>query len=350
MRIGLLSDLHLGYTRGHKALSNGCNIRENDVYLAARAGVENLLNANVDAILDLGDIANVPNPKKRALIELINLINSTGLDWYSVNGNHTLQRTQSDAHLYEFLKQQCPRFVGVYAGPTLIPALGGYLIPYDAAIRVQEALVTIPHDIQFVAGHWACDDANWPGEHINRDLLPDLIPTFLGHWHTRSLRDHQEYILSEYLRTPIYIGSTERFAWGEAKNPTGVSIYDTDNRVLTFIDHTARSWVDIWVNPEDYLENKHYEQIEDAIVRVHITASPEQYHTLDLVSLRKKLVSSLEFQVLRAGAIENHALTERSAASISIGEHWRISIEHAKMPRGIKRADVERVGLEALDA
>lgn len=340
MRIGLLSDLHLGYVRGHKALPNGCNVRENDVYMAAREGVLNLLDAKVDAILDLGDLANVPNPKKRALIELIDLINSTGLDWYSVNGNHTLQRTLSDAHLYEFLKGQCPRFHGVYAGPSLVPAIGAYLVPYDAAARVVEAMETLPTDAALVAGHWACDDANWPGEHVPSAVLPDNIPVFLGHWHTRKATGGN----------PIYIGSTERFAWGEAKNPTGVAVYDTDSLDLTFIDHDARPWVDIWVDPDDYLEDSHYEGIEGAITRVHITATPEQYHSLDLVSVRKKLAASLEYQVLRSGSIQNDATSERGASSVPIGEHWRSHLEHAKMPRGIKRADVERVGLEALDA
>jgi hypothetical protein len=310
--------------------------------------VENLLDAGVEAILDLGDLANTPAPKKRALLNLISLINSTGLDWYSCNGNHTLQRTASDSHLYEFLKSQCPHFHGTYAGAAYIPAVGAYLVPYDTAERVSEALSVAPSDAVLVAGHWACDDAEWPGEHIDRGYLPDTIPTFLGHWHTRSLREVSEVGFGGKFTDPIYIGATERFAWGEASNPTGVATYDTDLRVLTFIDHATRPWVDIWVTPEDYLEDHHYEAVEGSISRVHITAPPEQYNSLDLVSVRRKLSSALEFQVLRAGRIEEHSQTERSASSFSIVDGWREHIANAKMPRGIKRADVERVGIEAL--
>jgi DNA repair exonuclease SbcCD nuclease subunit len=348
MLLGLVSDLHLGYTRGHKTMPNGCNVREYDVYKAARQAISNLVDAGVDAILDLGDIANVPNPKKRALINLIDLINSTGLDWYSCNGNHTLQRTASDAHLYDLLKTQCPRFHGVYAGPAYIPAIGAYLVPYDVSRRVEDALRVIPTEATLIGGHWACDDADWPGEHVDRKHIPDNIPVFLGHWHTRSIRGVSEIGFAGRIRNPIYIGATERFAWGEAENPTGVATYDTERQVLTFIDHPTRPWVDVRVTPDNYLEDRHYENVQGAITRVHITASPEQYNSLDLVSVRKKLASSMEFQVLRSGLIKTNASTERRASSFSISDQWRDQLKRARMPKGIKREDVERVGLEVL--
>lgn len=346
MLLGILSDLHLGYTRGHKTLPNGTNVRENDVYEAASKAVYNLLLEGVDSIVDLGDIAHTPSPRKRTLLKLIDLINDADIDWYSVNGNHTLQRTSSDTHLYDFINWACPRFHGAYAGPLFVPRIGAYLIPYDAPERVAEALAAVPSEARLVAGHWACDDADWPGEHIDRTLLPKNIPTFLGHWHTRHLNNQKGY--HNPFRDPIYVGATERFAWGEATNPTGVATYDTETKALRFINHKVRPWVDIVATPEDYLEDGHYEQTEDAIVRVRITATPEQYHSLDLVSVRKKLASALEFQILRAGSEEVNYSTDRSTTDFSIEDNWRDQVKRARIPKGLKREDVERVGLEAL--
>src|SRR3712207_3645967 len=120
--------MHLGYHRGTKVNKSGVNVREQDVIDAAFAGVRNLLDAGVSAIVDLGDMAHVPAPKKRAVLALIELVSSSGIPWYSANGNHTLQRSSSDIHLYNVLATQCPSFKG-YTKPTYVPEIGAALIP-----------------------------------------------------------------------------------------------------------------------------------------------------------------------------------------------------------------------------
>ena len=344
MKLGIISDPHLGYFRGTKVHPDGTNVREADVYEAAYKGVRNLLAAGVDAIVDLGDLANAPHPKKRAVIRLISLINSAGMDWYSCGGNHTAQKTSSDAHLYELLVAQCPRFHGAFHGPTFFEDIGAYLIPYDTPENVEAALAQVPDGATFVGGHWSCDDADWKGEHVQTNLLPDTLPVLLGHWHKRSV-DQNQYL---NIPRPTYVGATERFAWGEATNPTGVAVFDSENCSLTFIEHEARRWVDIHVTPDDYLEEAHYEDIEGAIVRVNITTTPDQYHSLDLLRVEKKLAASLEHQVRRVGHSSPEVYQDAGTQSLSIIEGYKSRIARAEMPKGISRSEVERIGLEAL--
>jgi DNA repair exonuclease SbcCD nuclease subunit len=343
-KIGFISDIHAGYYRGSKVNSEGVNQREADIYAAARRGVENLCYAGVDVIVDLGDMAHVPAPKKRAVRFLIELVRFAGVPFYSANGNHTLQRTASDIHLYDVIAEYATNFRGYTAG-FYNEDLRGLFIPYGTSDEIRSTLALLPEDASFIAGHWAADDVPFPGDHVRVDDLPKHVPTFLGHYHTRK---------NTYARTgttidrhPIYIGSTERFAWGEADNPTGVAIWDTETKALEFIDHETRRWVDIVVTSDDYLEDAHYEQVEDSISRVTIKATAEEYTALDLVALRRKLSPSLEYQV-RRHAKDDQIRTVTAAGGLSLSTGWRDHIKSAKIPKGITKKEVEQVGIEAI--
>lgn len=337
MILGILSDLHLGYSHGTKTLPDGTNVRESDVYNSAHRAVRNLLNAGVSAICDLGDLAHVPHPKKRAIRHLISLINEAGVDWYSCGGNHTAQRTSSDSHLYELLVDQCPRFYGAFTGPQFFEDIGAYLIPYDTSENIERALEAVPQGATFIGGHWTFDDADWPGEHVPSAAMPDL-PVLLGHWHKRVIKNR-----------PVYIGATDRFAWGEAYNPCGAAIFDTETGQLEFIDHQVRRWVDITVTPDDYLEGFHYENIEDCIARVNVVATPAQYHSLNLLHIKKKMEPSMEYQIRRIGSEAAPVQSPISPGSLSVVDVYRQRIKKLKVPHGVSKKDVERIGLLALE-
>lgn len=354
-KIGLITDIHAGYHRGNRLDPMGTNVREADIYAAAGQGVENLIYARVDCIVDLGDMAHVPAPKKRAIRFLIDLVKTAGVPWYSVNGNHTLQRTASDIHLYDIIRDHAPNFHG-YTYRTYNSDLRGMFIPYGTADEIRAGLDAVPEGASFIAGHWAADDVPFPGDHVRVADLPD-IPVFLGHYHTRNVKyDMRDEVNTNgpfnmtdwaHPEKPIYIGATERLAWGEANNPTGVAIWDTEARTLEFIDHEARRWVDIVVTPEDYMEDRHYEQVEDAIVRVTANATAEEYLSMDLVSVRKRMASSIEYQIRRR-AVSAETESTAVAAGLSLGTGWHQHIAKAKLPKGIQRKEVERIGTEAL--
>lgn len=333
-RIGFISDMHLGYSRGKKVNAEGVNQREADVYEAAWNAVINLREAEVDVIIDLGDMAHVPNPKKRAILYLISLVRMAGVPYFSANGNHTLQRSSSDLHLYDVISAYAPNFRGI-TSPRYITDLRCLFIPYGTSDEITAALSDRHPDTDIIAGHWACDDVPFPGDHVRVDDLPE-IPVFLGHYHTRNLINKP---------TPVYIGSTERFAWGEWKNPTGVAVYDTEDRMLEFINHETRRWHDIVVNPDTYLGD-YYDEIEGDILRVSIEATPDEYASLDLVALRKRLAPALEYQIRRIG--EKRTPETTVATSLSLIEGWESHIKSAKLPKGASRKEVKKIGEAAL--
>lgn len=362
VKIGLITDMHLGFVRGSRDDAHGVNQREQDVLDAARLAVDNLVMEGVDAIVDLGDIAHVPAPKKRALMTLVDIIRNSKVPWYSANGNHTLQRTKSDLHLYDVLSQLCQNFHG-YTMPSLIRDIGFYLIPYGTEV---EALRDIPTDTRYIGGHFACDDVPFPGEHVSVSDLPKEIPTFLGHYHTRKGRVnaysdiHRDFlgVRPEAVVTlpdikkieydgPLYIGATERFAWGEANNPTGVYILDSDSKIGYFKDHPTREWVDVIVAAEGVLDALRVRDIEGKIVRVSVEATVPEYHGLDIKAIREFARSALEFQIRRSGTAEALALHDHAdTQTYALMDRWR---DHTEGIKGaVMRNAVLQLGNTAL--
>lgn len=343
--------MHLGYSRGTRENAQGVNVREQDVLDAATAAVTNLVNdEQVDVIVDLGDIAHVPAPKKRALLHLIKLIEFSAVPWYSANGNHTLQRTKSDLHLYDVLGELCPNFHG-YVEPTLIPEIGAYVIPYGTEV---EALKNVPDDARFIAGHFACDDVPWPGEHVSVKELPS-IPTFLGHYHTRKFnmtatRDHDISVteigdkVARYIPGPwninydgpAYIGATERFAWGEWNNPTGSAVYDTETKLIDFIDHKTREWVDVQTTPDEVQAVLGAGDFEGKIVRLNIEGTPAEYHGLDIKGIRDSTRGALEFQIRRVGSVEAFTPDKTDTQTYSLLDAWGAHVERTKLNKVVR--------------
>lgn len=366
MKIGLIADIHAGYSRGTRETPAGVNVREQDVLDAASAAVLSFIDAGVEAIVDLGDMFHVPAPKKRALLHMVHLINRSEVPWFSANGNHTLQRTKSDLHVYDVLEDLCPKFVG-FVEPGVVSDLGVGMIPYGTEV---EALQDIPSDVKFIVGHFACDDVPFPGEHVAVKDLPN-VPVFLGHYHTRKFNitveneiyettkgpqhpdgmDHQRKYEPTGRRDvrydgPVYIGATERYAWGEATNPTGVAVLDTDDMMVRFIDHKAREWVDVTTSAGRVLDDLGRD-LDGKIVRVNVDATPEEYHNLDIKAIRELGRPALEFQVRRVGTAEAFSASDHAdTQTYSLLEAWQQHTASIK-PAETKKA-VRTIGSKAL--
>ena len=365
-RIGILSDPHLGFSRYSKVNDKGVNQREADFYRAFLDAVENLMAADVEAILDLGDLADNAHPKKRALHVLIDAINATGLPWYSVNGNHTLVRHSTDIHLYDILERYCKRFTGI-RGPLFIESLDALLIPYGNSDEISGGLA-LADDLEpaFIGGHFACNDVLPDGHDIKKSDLPEDIPTLLGHFHGRMIEagvtckcvndgwyahDHSEFrVGSMFVHSPVYIGATERKAWGEATNPTGVAIYDTDKSQLQFIDHKTRDWLDLTADPttyQDVLAEAMQGRDDQPIVRLTIAATKEEYRVIDEVALQRIGEGALDLLVRRLPTDVERAVADEPV-EFSIASDWRSHVQGASIPRGVNRGAVEQTGIDAL--
>lgn len=347
MKLGILTDPHLGFARYSVMDEHGVNRREADFYAAFDAAVQNLLAAGAEAILDLGDLADAPHPKKRALRVLIETINATGLPWVSVGGNHTLVRRATDIHLYDLLSAYCPMFFG-FTEPGYAEGIDALLVPYGNSDEIKAGLALAEKlEPSLIGGHWACEDVLPDGHDIALADLPD-VPTVLGHFHGRS---HPELPAKSLIlggHDPVYIGATERKAWGEATNPTGAAIYDADTSELTFIDHPARPWIDLVATHEDYMDALAVD-LEGAIVRLTVEATPEQYKAVHEVEARRRAKGALDFTIRRARKADDRQQAAQVMDRLTLRPAWREHIAAAAIPRGVDRSEVQRIGDEALE-
>lgn len=355
MRLGLVTDAHVGFSRYSKVTEKSVNRREVDFYESYVTAVENLCNADVEAIVDLGDIADTAHPRKRSVRVLIETINATGLPYYAITGNHHLVRHSTDISLLDLLSHYCPKLTAIQT-PQYVEAVNAFLIPYGNSDEIKAGLhAAESHSGAWVGGHWATDDVLPDGHDIRTTDLPEGFPVICGHYHGRTV-PYPTVDGKVSLKTmgatgpPVYIGATDRKTWNDWESPAGAAVYDTDARTLTFIDHTVREWIDLTARSDNYLDYLREEvahRDDMPIVRMSVIATREEFGALDENKARAIAANTLDFTIRRIGTEEEPAPTEAPTPT-SLKDSWRSQVKGASMPKGVKRVEVERIGVDAL--
>ena len=342
MRYGIISDIHFGYYAGNKVNDQGVNIREQDHYDAAFNAVDHLKAEGVDVIIDAGDMAEVPAPRKRALINLVELVRFAGVPFYSVDGNHTSLKSSNDSHVYDLIGNECENFVGIRE-PTFDPYTRISFVPhsYDNEELKDSIRLSLDRMTQVMVGHSAADDIPYVGQ-VSRSDLPKGIAIFLGHYHNyRPSNEHN----------PTYLGSTEKTAWDQWDYPTGCAVYDSDNGRYTRIEIPTREWVDINAGPDDYMDALFAEDITGKIARLTVNATPAEYNLVNIVAAKghAREAQAANFTMRRknstvAGAMANDILGENGG----LNQQWIDFAEASNVPAGVDRRRIVDLGLEVL--
>ncbi len=242
MKIGILSDLHLGYRQ------YGSVDREEDFYQQFHKCCDKLNEKNVDMVIIAGDIFDKPNPSPRSMHEYGKGIKSLGAKIIvAIKGNHTMLLRDNHYSVDEFFFDE--------------KAIGNYFLLDDDSISFENVRVDgityrpdsridgflyeqqeiadedDPCDFRILVTHQAYQEhSGFFGVELSlNDLNTDPYDLIInGHIHS-----HQISVLSD---DTIFLqpGSIERMNTAEAldeeKNGKGVWIYDTDNDTLTFCD------------------------------------------------------------------------------------------------------------------
>ena len=96
MKIIHFSDTHLGYNDLDILDENNINQREADFYDAFRQVVEQIKTIKPDYIIHTGDLFHRASPSNRAItfaLEQFKIINSFGIPFILIAGNHSTPRT-----------------------------------------------------------------------------------------------------------------------------------------------------------------------------------------------------------------------------------------------------------------
>jgi DNA repair exonuclease SbcCD nuclease subunit len=323
----------------------GINVREADFISAAQNAMSNLVAAGVDLIVDGGDMAHVPAPKKRAIHALIEHVRSAEVPYLSADGNHTSLKSTSDIHVYDILSSECPNFVGVTGSRTVTISglrIGLVAHSYEPEVTQQRIVEVMADDPHMLVGHWAASDIQYDSAQVPLESLPTDIPVFLGHYHKHTYQDSP---------LPKYIGSTEHTAWDQWDYPTGVMIYDTDAKTYEYIMHRTRDFINLNAGVENYLDVMDKESLEDAIVRLTIKATAAEYGALNLREARKKAyeLGALAYHHRRAKDKNKEDPSVEAYEGRPVNEAWQDHIKSATIPSGVKRDRVQEIGMDALN-
>lgn len=341
MRVGLISDIHFGYHTANRVSERGVNVREQDFIDAGNAALSNLAGAGVDVIVDGGDMAHVPAPKKRAIAALIEHVRS--VDWLrylSADGNHTSLKSASDIHLYDILAQECPNFVG--ARQPMVTEERIALIPHSYDPMEVAAWIdqVMKEDPILLVGHFAAGNVPFDKTRVDLKYIPTEIPVWLGHYHK-----HTEYDVP----LPHYIGSTEHTGWDQWDYPTGVTVFDTDTGETEYIQHPHRRFINIEAGPDDYLDLIRRDDMEDAIVRLTITATPEKWNTLD-TRITQRIAREAGTLIFTQRRAKDKSEDKRDPAEVTTEDltaGWKSRLNNSDVPEDL-RPDVEQKGIEVL--
>jgi len=342
MRYGLISDIHFGYHAGNRVTEDGINIRELDHYDAAYAAVRELKKEGVDVILDCGDMAEIPAPRKRAILNLIDLVRYAGVPYYSVDGNHTSLKSSSDIHIYDIIASECSNFHG-YRGPAYDKTTRVSFVPHSYNNdEIREFIETSLHrDTEILIGHWAADNIPYVGQVAMRDL-PEGVRIFLGHYHNyRPSSEHH----------PTYVGSTEKTAWDQWDYPTGCGIWDSDTESYTRIDIPTRDWANIEGDASDCLEMLTSTDVRDKIARLTVYATPAEYSLVDQVAAKAYARDSraLHFTMRRKNPLNiEEAVQQRLGEQEGLVAQWAAYITDVDLPKNVSRKRIADMGSEAL--
>lgn len=98
--IAHLSDLHLGYSAGHKVNEEGVNLRECDGFDAFNEIISQIIeDGTVDVVLVAGDLFHTPTPDIRSMIVAqhgFRKLAKAGLKVYVISGNHDQSDIRSE--------------------------------------------------------------------------------------------------------------------------------------------------------------------------------------------------------------------------------------------------------------
>lgn len=342
MKIGLISDIHYGFHHGSRVSAQGVNVREQDFIDAGNAALSNLVSRGVDVIVDGGDMAHVPAPKKRAISALIDHVRSVDpLRYLSVDGNHTSLKSTSDIHLYDILYQECPNFVGTREGPMLTEE-GIALVPHDYNPEIVKRMVDqiMVEEPVLLVGHFAANPEYDRLGSVDPSFLPTDIPVWLGHYHNHIESDG---------RSHNYIGSTERTGWDQWQFPTGATILDLSSGEVEYIEHPSRRFVNLLADKDNYLDVFEGVDLNDAIVRLTITATAEEWNALDTNRTKRIAMAggALEYTQRRAKDKNKEEPELAASNSESIVDGWK---RHVAVSDTALREEVEKRGIEVLSA
>lgn len=335
IKIGLISDCHLGYKAGKKVNEQQINIRQNDGYEAFRECIDGFIKNKVDVVVVAGDLFHSPKPDVITVIktkEQLERLAKESIPCYIITGNHDVSDISYDPSSVLMVNSE---ITGIHAMSDAIKTvlfkdkIKFWFVSHQSTEEQKNTFKQINLEDEYVnilVTHGSCYD-----DHIGMLLHTELEPreiiiperilklnwdyTLMGHIHERGWVHSKDKKTDTSKRKQFYGGSLIRrgFADKECKLGRGFTILnvnpETKNIELEMFNIKQRSQVEVTVDAEplsgkeisDYIFNK-IKEIDDSeqpIVRVVVYSITKNKKSLiDWASIKELTDNFLTFSVV----------------------------------------------------
>lgn len=332
MRLLHTGDLHLDLQTANSRPdpATGLPSRLLDTAKCWTFACEIAVERNVDAVLLAGDVFTNRNPSAAALTFFasgLRILEEHEIPVLAIPGNHDganhpgqrciLEAFASD-HFVVATRPEVVSVAGIrvaclpWVSRGALMAANPGVMRTDAQQQLMDALERVLDMLRVekadvLTGHWSVQGAVLGGE-VGLDLAitgdPALPPaslegpwSFVGFGHIH----RQQAIRSGTYELGGYCGSIDRMNFGEEDYSPSITLVDLEEHEAELIPTPARRFVTIDKDPGDalyFLAGNHADTgVEDAIVRVRLSVTEDEYSKLDREAIARQLYACGAHQV-----------------------------------------------------
>ncbi|MCX6077276.1 MAG: DNA repair exonuclease [Campylobacterales bacterium] len=358
MKIIHFSDTHLGYNDLDVLNKENINQREADFYDAFSQVIKQIKIINPDYIIHTGDLFHRSSPSNRAItfaLEQFKIINSLGIPFILIAGNHSTPRTNLSSPILKIFEN----FENIYVSYNqeykkvefkntifhTLPHMNDETTALsqielcEAQIDASKKNIMMMH-CSVGASYLMQEFGEWVFPHDKEYIFEKMDYVALGHWHGFGRVGKHENV--------YYSGSTERTSLGDKRNSKGFVEINLDDKSKTasLFGSTDIEFKEIKIRPiiQKKLDCTDYENAlidasdtKNAIVEVKLTnLTPLQSIDIQNSDIKKMFPDAMSVSVKREF---KHGANEADFTDIEALSLEEFFLEHIKEDSNEKEYD-----------
>ena len=275
MKVGFISDCHLGYKTGKKTTETRVNLREQDGLDAFEESILDMIDKKVDLVIIGGDLFDSPNPSINTVVstqKIFEKLTDNKIPCYIITGNHDTSDIKYD-HSASVLVNNKAGGIYSFEEPIVVREMENvrfYFISHQSNEEQAKTFDSLDIDndyINIMVTHGSCFD-NYMGEIIKNDQEPReiVIPEkiielnwdyiLMGHIHTRGWVHSSDGKTDTANKKQFYGGSLIRRGFADKESPLGrgwtlLNIKDKENIELKTYEVKQREQYDLFIKCKD---------------------------------------------------------------------------------------------------
>ena len=282
---------------------------------------------------------------KRCREDLLDPLEDRGIETHIIQGNHdSYYKDTHEVNALDELVVGRYRFINTYSIPDIIniDGLDIQIMPWITQSNRDFAMDVIEHPrAEILMGHLELNGFTMHrgliSDHgLNRQVFDKFDMVFSGHYHHRST-----------VGNVSYIGAFAEYTWHDYADPRGFSVFDTESRVLEFIQNPYKMFKKVWYNDQyaNLMEKIDVSQYKDCILKIIVTQKNNPYYFDRFVDKIEK-ANPIEIQIvedhLNLGMEDDEDIVNEAESTIDIFKKY---IETSES-KGVDKKKIENTILE----